>query len=157
MNITTLTRLVFGLTTLLIMLSVLLFLQNNHYIPNLGTLYSQFKKELFSHEINSLQRLYKANTDKKPVQVALPLDTESIQRTMQGLKFHLNTVLDIQKVDGNIVKYILQIPENGKQHFTIDTKTHQLKGAFKTFKHTADDGTIVFKLVPVNPAWVKGS
>ena len=155
-NITILTRLVFVLTTLLVMLSTLLFLQNNHYIPNLAALYSNLKKELFSQKINSLQTLYKTTTN-KPIQVTLPLNADSMQRTAEGVRFHLNTVLDIQKVNGNIVKYILQMPENGKKYFTLDTRKHQLEGAFKTFKHTADDGTVVVKLVPVNPVWIKGS
>jgi len=80
-----------------------------------------------------------------------------MKRTQEGLKFHLNTVLDIEKVDGKIVKYILQTTEDGKKHFQLDQKSGKLQGAFKTFKHIADDGTIVVKLVPVNPRWIKGS
>ena len=156
MNITILTRIVTILTTLLLMLSTLLFLQNNHYIPPVSELCSKWYNRLFSHEIDSLHTLYTTRTD-KPVTVAVPLDHEVLKRTIDGLKFHLNTVLDIEKVDGKIVKYILQTGENGKRHFKVDQKSGKLQCAFKTFKHTADDGTIVVKLVPVNPRWVKGS
>ncbi len=156
MNIAILTRIVTILTSLLLTLSILLFLQNRHYIPPIAVLYTKWYNKLFSHEINSLQTLYKIKTD-KPVTVALPLNHEIMKRTQEGLKFHLNTVLDIEKVDGKIVKYILQTTEDGKKHFQLDQKSGKLQGAFKTFKHIADDGTIVVKLVPVNPRWIKGS
>ncbi len=156
MNITILTRIVTLLTALLLTLSALLFLQNRHYIPPLPVLYAKWHDRLFSHEIDSLHTLYTTRTN-KPVTVAVPLNNEIVKRTLEGLKFHLNTVLDIEKVDGKIVKYVLQTTEDGERHFKLDPKSGKLQGAFKTFKHIADDGTIVVKLVPVNPRWVKGS
>jgi len=156
MNITILTRVVTFLTALLLTLSVLLFLQSRHYIPPLPTLYSQWYNRFFSHEIDDLHTLYTTKTDKL-VAVAVPLNHEVVKRTMEGLKFHLNTVLDIEKIDGRIVKYVLQTSEDGKKHFKLDPKSGKLQGAFKTFKHIADDNTMVIKLVPVNPRWIKGS
>ena len=156
MNITILSRIVTLLTALLITLSTLLFLQNHHYIPPVRTLYITWYHQLFSHEINSLHTLYAAETDKS-VTIAIPLDHEVIKRTIDGIKDHLNTVLEIEKVDGKIVKYILQTEKDNKQLFTLDPKSGKLQGTFTTFKHTAHDGTIIIKLIPVDPHLVKGS
>ncbi len=156
MPVSTLSKIVLSLTILLVVLSTLLFLQQKRYIPALPVLYNNLKQQLVSDEIESLQKLYQTATN-KPVTLSLSLDSRSIERVKEGLKHHLNTVLEIGKVDGKIVKYILQTAENGERHFTLDAKTHRLKGAFKTFKHTTDDGTVIVKLVPLNPAWIKGS
>ena len=154
MHITILTRIVTLLTALLLALSALLFLQNCHYIPPVPVLYTKWHDRLFSHEINSLHALYTTRTN-KPVTVAVPLGQDVLKRTMEGLKFHLNTVLETEKFDGKTVKYILQTAEDGERHFKLDPKSGKLQGAFKTFKHIADDGTVVVKLIPVNPRWVK--
>jgi len=156
MSITTMTRIVSWLTALLFMLSALLFLQNRHVIPPFPTLWTKWQNRLFSHEVRSLHSLYGIKTD-KPLKVALPLEPDVIKRTEEGLKFHLNTVLNIEKINGKIVKYIIQTAEDGQPHFTLDPKTKELKGTFKTFKHIADDGSIIVKLVPINPEWIKGS
>ena len=86
----------------------------------------------------------------------LTLDRQSIERTRHALQKQLDTVLDVQKKGSHIVKYILQIPEDGKTYFSIDADKGRLSGAFKTFRHQKEDGTIVVKLVPINPTWLKG-
>ena len=157
MQISTLYKLVSFLTGLLILLSTLLFLQNKHYIPTISTLVSNlYHADKKATRVDSLQKLYALGSD-KPVELSLALDKQSIDRTLRGLKHRLNTVLDVQKEpDGRIVKYILQVSENGKRYFSVDVKQNKLEGAFKTFKHYGDNGTVVIKLVPINPEWVQG-
>jgi len=157
MQISTLYKTVLFLTSLLVLLTILLFLQNKNYIPPVTVFMDELKKHQNPKTtyVDTLQTLYSLQSN-QPVELSLALDQESIKRISRGLKHKLNTVLDVQKEEKHIVKYILQLSENGKQYFEVDPKEHKLKGAFKTFKHYSDNGTLIIKLVPVNPAWIKG-
>jgi len=143
---------------LLVILTIVLFLQTKNYIPPVASLLQVPQKAHQKPEIvniSSLDALYRLRSN-STLKLNLPLDKQSIERTRHALQKKLNAVLDVQKKGSHIVKYILQIPEDGKTYFQIDAGTNRLSGAFKTFRHQKSDGTVVVKLVPINPAWLKG-
>ena len=158
MSVEKLSKIVASLFVLLVLLSTLLFLQTRNYIPPVASLLHLPQKGSKKPEIakiSSLDALYQLQSN-STLKLNLPLDRQSIERTRHALQKQLDTVLDVQKKGAHIVKYILQVPEDGKAYFRIDADAGRLSGAFKTFRHQKSDGTVVVKLVPINPAWLKG-
>jgi hypothetical protein len=129
-----------------------------------GILYFFYDKQLHQNGIESFQdTISKTDSEDfqeflyenhgKFIRLGVTLSKEMIDEVLDGIKKHKRIVFTAKDGENeNIdVKYIIELPDDGRKDFKFDAKSGKLDGYFRTFKDTFADGSLVVDLIPIPP------